>query len=85
MVIKRTVETYVPPITTKVIDFKAMYQCMKYLQQLGNNFNMAYVNITLDFGASINTQKLLSNYSVSFQSVVIHLGELHSIRENFMV
>ena len=85
MVNKKTVETYLPPITTKVTDFKTIYQCMIYLQQLANDVNMPYVNITIDVGGAINAYKLLWNYPVSFQNVVIHLGDFHFMIENFKV
>ena len=85
MVNKKTVETYLPPITTKVTDFKTKYQYMIYLQQLAHDVNMPYVNITLDVGAAINAYKLLWNYHVSFRNVVIHLGDFHFMKENFKV
>ena len=59
MVIKKTVETYLPPITVKVTDFKTMYQYMTYLKQLANNVNMPYVDIMLDSTAAVNAYRLL--------------------------
>ena len=85
MVNKKTVKTYLPPITTKVTDFKTMYYYMTYLQQLANDDNMPHVNIILDVAAAINTYKLLWNYPVSFRNVVIHLGDFHFMKENFKV
>ena len=85
MVNKKTVETYLPPITTKVTDFKTIYYYMTYLQQLPNDDNMPHVNIILDVAAVINTYKLLWNYPVSFRNVVIHLGDFHFMKENFKV
>ena len=85
MVNKKTVETYLPPITTKVTDFKTIYQNMKHLQQLANDVNMSYVNITVDVGAAINAEKFLWSYPVSFRNVVIHLGDFHFMKENLKV
>ena len=85
MVNKKTVETYLPPITTKVTDFDTIYYYMTCLQQLGNDDNMPHVNIILDVATAINTYKLLWNYPVSFRNVVIHLGDFHFMKENFKV
>ena len=82
---KKPIETYLTPITTKVTDFKTIYQYIIYLQQLANDVNMPYVNITLDVGAAINGYKLLWNYPVSFRNVVIPLGDFHFMKENFKV
>ena len=59
MVIKKTVETYLPLITVKVTDFKTMYQYMTYLKQLANNVNMPYVDIMLDATVAVNAYRLL--------------------------
>ena len=85
LVNRKTVETYLAPITTKVTDFKTIHQYMSYLQELARDVNMPYVNITLDVGAAINAYKLLWNYPLSFQNVVIHLGDFHFMKENFKV
>ena len=52
--VKKTVETYLPPIDSKIIDLKTIYKYFKYLQGLAADANMPFVNITLDAGAAIN-------------------------------
>ena len=41
----KTVETYLPPITTKVTDYKTIDKYMKYLKEIAKSVNMPYVNI----------------------------------------
>ena len=79
----KTIETYLPPITTKVTDFKTIFQYMTYLQSLAADVNMPYVNITLDVGTAINAYKLLWNYPQKFGNVIVHLGDFHFLKENF--
>lgn len=83
--LKKTVESYLPPITTKVTDFKTIHQYMTYLQALANEVNMPYVNITLDVGAAINAYKLLWSRHITFSNIIIHLGDFHFMKENFKV
>ena len=68
-----------------VMDFKTIHQYMSYLQELARDVNMPYVNITLDVGAAISAYKPLWNYLLSFQNVVIHLGDFHFMKENLKV
>lgn len=42
-------------LNSKVTDYQTIQRYMKYLQGLAEQFNMPYVNITLDVGAAINT------------------------------
>ena len=81
--ISKTVETYLPPLPTKVTDPQTIYSYFKYFQSLADEMNMPYVNITLDVGAAINAYKLLWKYSQEFANVVIHLGDFHIMKENF--
>ena len=83
--IKKTLETYLPPITTKVTKFLTIQKCITYLQSLAANVNMPYVNITLDVGIAINTYKTVWSYLDKFKNVIIHLGSFHFLKENFQV
>ncbi|XP_066931362.1 uncharacterized protein [Clytia hemisphaerica] len=82
---KKTVETYLPPITTKVTEFTTISKYMTYLQSLAASVNMPYTNITLDVGAAINAFKFLWSNQDSLSNVVIHLGDFHFMKENFQV
>ena len=85
MVNEKTIETYLTPITTKVTNFRTIYQYMTCLQQLANDANMPYMNITLDVGTAINANKLLWSYPLSFQNVVINFRDFHFAKVNFKV
>ena len=50
---RKTTERYLPPITTKVTDFKTINQYMDYCQRLSSEVNMPYTNITRYVGAAI--------------------------------
>ena len=82
---QQTVETYLPPITSKVTEFVTISKYMKYLQELAASVNMPYVNITLDVGAAINAYKFLWSNQDFLSNVVIHLGDFHFMKENFQV
>ena len=58
---------------------------MKYLQNLANDVNIPYVNITLDCGAAVNAFKMKWNQQETFQDIVIHLGDFHFMKGNFQV
>ena len=58
-------ETYLPPIDSKVTDLKKIYKYLKYLQGLAADANVLLVNTTLDTGAAINTYKVIWNYPCS--------------------
>ena len=83
--LRKTVETYLPPITTKVTDFSTILNYMVHLQNLSECVNMPYVNITLDIGAAINAFKLIWNYPERFKKIVIHPGDFQFMKENFQV
>ncbi|KAG1711251.1 hypothetical protein GQR58_002553 [Nymphon striatum] len=83
--IKKTVETYLPPISSKVTEFSTIAKYMTYLQSLAASSNMSYVNITLDVGAAMNSYKFLWSNQHLFGNVVIHLGDFHFMKENFQV
>ena len=80
-----TVETYLPPITSKVTNFTTITQYMTYLQSLAASSNMSYVKSTLDVGAAINSCKFLWSSFTCFENLVIHLGGFHFRKENFQV
>ena len=46
---------------------------------------MKYVNVTLDIGAAINCYKLIWNYQYQFSNVIVHLGDFHFMKENFLI
>ena len=46
---------------------------------------MPFVNITLDYGAAVNAFKLVWNYPDIFDNVVIHLGDIHFMKEMFSI
>ena len=79
----KTVETYLPPLPTKVTDYETIYNYMVYLKGCASDMNTPYVNITLDVGAAMNAYKVLWNYPILFKNILIHLGDFHFIKENF--
>ena len=83
--ISKTIETYLPPLTTKVTDPQTIYSYLTYFQAPAKEMNMPYVNVTLDVGAAINAFKLLWKYSQQFSNVIIHLGDFHTMKENFKI
>ena len=83
--LKKTTETYLPPITLKVTDFETISNYITYLKSLASECNMPYVNITLDVGAAINAFKFIWNDPVRHNDVMIHLGDFHFIKENFQL
>lgn len=83
--LKKTIVTYLPPIASKVNEFETIIQYMEYLQRLAAEVNMKYVNITLDVGAAINAYKTIWSHPDKFGNVIIHLGDFHFIKENFLV
>ena len=44
---------------------------------------MKYVNVTLDSGAAIDDFKTIWQYPLKFNNVVIHLGDIHFMKEIF--
>ena len=83
--IKKTVETFLPPITSKVTEFSTIQKYLSYLQNLSESVNMPYVNVTLDVGAATNAYKTIWNVSEMYKNVIIHLGSFHFLKENFQV
>ena len=82
--IEKTLVTYLPPIPPKVAAFETIYQYLKYLRELFFVANMKYVNVTLDIGAAINCYKLIWNYEKQFSNVIVHPGDFHFMKENFL-
>ena len=81
----KTVVTYLPPINSKVTEFKTTNQYIQYLDKLTTSSNMPYTNITLDVGAAINAYKFIWNSQSLCSKVVTHLGSFHFMKENFLV
>ena len=82
---RKTTGCYLPPITTKVTDSKAIHQYIEYCQLLSSEVNMPYTNTILDVGAAINAFKYLWSNNNTFSNVVIHLGDFHFMKEIFKV
>ena len=82
---RRTELTYLPPINMKVTDFKTIIMYLEHRQALASCVNMKYVNVTLDCGAAVNTFKIIWQYPLKFNNVVIHLETLTFMKENFQV
>ena len=83
--IKKTVETFFPPFTSKVTEFSTIKKYLSYLQNLSASVNMPYVNITLDVGTAINAYKTVWSFPEQYKNVIIHLGGFHFLKENFQV
>ena len=83
--IKKTVETFLPPFTSKVTEFSTIQEYLSYLKNLSASVNMPYVNITLDVGAAINAYKTVWSFPEQYKNVIIHLGGFHFLQENFQV
>jgi len=81
----KTVETYLPPITSKVTEFSTIQKYLSYLKDLSKNVNMPYVNITLDVGAAVNAYKTIWTHKDEYKNIIIHLGCFHFLKENFQV
>ena len=83
--LKKTVETFLPPINSKVTEFRTIKKYMQYLQELANQMNMPYVNVSLDVGAAMNAYLLTWFEPEVFKNVIIHLGSFHFLKGNFQV
>ena len=83
--LKKTVETYLPLIPSKVMEFTTIETYLEYLEKLSMSCNMPFVNITLDIGAAMNANKFVWSNPERFKNVVTHLGDFHFIKENFQV
>ena len=83
--LKKTVETFIRPVNSKVTEFRTIKKYMQYLQELANQMNMPYVNVSLDVGAAMNAYLLTWNEPEVFKNVIIHLGSFHFLKENFQV
>ena len=81
----KTTDCYLPPITSKLTDYETIHKYMKYLATLASEVRMPYVNVTPDVGAAINAYRYLWNNYDIFNTVVIHLGDFHFMKENFKV
>ena len=58
---------------------------MQYLQELANQMNMPYMNVSLDVGAAMSAYLLTWNEPEVFKNVIIHLGSFHFLKGNFLV
>ena len=81
----RTVVTYLPLINAKITEFSTISIYLEYLKNLARQANMKYVNVTLDCGAAINAYKTIWQYQRKFENVIIHVGDIHFMKENFQV
>ena len=84
MSIMKTLETFLPPIISKVTDFKTFIKYMIYLRH-GKEDHMPYINITLVVGAAINAFKVIWNHPMLFDNIVVHLGDFQFIKKFFNV
>ena len=83
--LKKTSETFLPLITTKVIEFATILKYLTYLQSMAASVNRPYVNVILDVGAAINAYKTIWSLPNQCHNIVIHLGSFHFLKENFQV
>ena len=83
--LKKTSETFLTFITTKVIEFASIKKYLTYLQSMTGSVNMPYINVTLDVGAAINDCKTIWSLPNQCHNIVIHLGSFHFLKENFQV
>ena len=83
--LRQTSETYLPPIVSKVSEFKTIESYFEYLETLSKLCNMPYTNITLDVGAAIDAFKFLWTNQTRFRNIVIHLGDFPFMKGNFQV
>ena len=72
--LKKTVETYLPPIPSKVMEFTTIEAFLEYLEKLSMSCNMLFVNITLDVGAAMNACKFIWSNPERFKNVAIHFS-----------
>ena len=79
----KTVETYLPPIPSKVVGFTTIEMYLEYLEKLSMSCDMPFVNIALDVGVAMNPFKFLWSNPERFKNVVVELGDFHFIKENF--
>ena len=83
--LKKTSETFLTFITTKVIEFASIKKYLAYLQSMTGSVNMPYINVTLDVDAAINDYKTIWSLPNQCHNIVIHLGSFHFLKENFQV
>ena len=83
--LKKTSETFLTFITTKVIEFASIKKYLTYLQSMTASVNMPYINVTLDVGVAINAYKTIWSLPNQCHNIVIHLGSFHFLKENFQV
>ena len=81
----KTVETYLPPISTKVTEAKTIEKYMKFLMKIAKSMNLRYCQIVLDVGAAMNAYHMIWKHSKVFSNVIPHLGDFHFLKENFKV
>ena len=83
--LKKTSETFLTLITTKVIEFASIKKYLTYLQSMTASVNMPYINVTLDVGVAINAYKTIWSLPNQCHNIVIHLGSFHFLKENFQI
>ena len=84
-VVTKTVEMYLPPISSKVTDSSTIFKYLSRLQKLSADVNMPYMNVILDIGAAMNAYKMIWNYPHKFANCVVHPGDFHAMKENYCV
>ena len=84
-IIYKTVETYLPPMSTSINDYGTIFNLLIHPQGLAADVNMPYINLTMDVGAAMNAYKVLWNFPIKFANVMLHLGDFHFMKENFAV
>ena len=81
--LKKTTETYLPPITSKVSDFGTISNYITYLKSLASECNMPYVNKRFDVGAATNAFNFIWNDPVRHNDVMIHFGRFPLYKREF--
>lgn len=51
--VRKTFETFLPPMSTTVTPHETIYRLLLFLQHLSVEVNMPYVNVTMDVGAAM--------------------------------
>ena len=83
--VRKTHETFLPPITTSITEYGTIFKLFQQLQELSMKMNMPYVNVTMDVGAAMTAYKVLWNFPNHFKNEMHHLGDFHFMKENFAV
>ena len=77
--------TFLPPIMRPITDYGSVLECIFQSQISARKANMKYCHITVDCGAAQKFYQIIFNRPEQFKDVIIHLGDLHGLMENFSV